>query len=50
MPHLEITEVVLIHWNIGNNDYQQDSVVLYTFITNKLLGQLLGIPPKTFIF
>ena len=25
VPHLEITEVVLIHCNIVNNDYQQDS-------------------------
>ena len=30
-PHLKITEVVLIHCNIANNDYQQDSRVLYTF-------------------
>ena len=21
VPHLEITEVVLVHWDIGNNDY-----------------------------
>ena len=25
VPHLEITEIVLIHCNIVNNDYQQDS-------------------------
>ena len=25
VPHLEITEVVLVHCNILNNDYQQDS-------------------------
>ena len=31
-PHLEITEVVLIHCNIVNNDYQQDSRVLYTYV------------------
>ena len=31
VPHLEITEVVLVHCNIVNNDYQQDSRVLYTF-------------------
>ena len=31
VPHLEITEVVLVHGNIVNNDYQQDSRVLYTF-------------------
>ena len=24
VPHLEITEVVFIHLNIVNNDYQQD--------------------------
>ena len=21
IPHIEITEVVLVHWNIVNNDY-----------------------------
>ena len=31
LPHLEITEVILVHCNIVNNDYQQDSRVLYTF-------------------
>ena len=25
VPHLEITEVLLVHCNIVNNDYQQDS-------------------------
>ena len=35
MPHLEITEVVLIHCNIVNNSYQQDSKVLYIFVPNK---------------
>ena len=34
VPHLEITEVVLVHCNIVNNDYQQDSRVLYTFVPN----------------
>ena len=49
MPHLEITEVVLVHCNIVNNDYQQDSRVLYTFIPNKSFGHLLDISPKKFI-
>ena len=31
VPHLEITEVVLVHYNIVNNDYQQDSRISYTF-------------------
>ena len=45
MPHLEITEVVLVHCNVANNDYQQDSRVLYTFVPNKLFGSLLEISP-----
>ena len=32
VPLPEITEVVLVHCNMVNNDYQQDSRVLYTFI------------------
>ena len=43
VPHLEITEVVLVHCNIVNNDYQQDSRVLYTFVPNKPFGSLLEI-------
>ena len=31
-PHLKITEVVLVHSNIVNSDYQHDSRVLYTFV------------------
>ena len=50
VPHLEITEVVLIHCNLVNNYYQQDSRVLYTFVPNKSFGQLLDISQKKFIF
>ena len=32
VPHLEITEVVLVYCDIANNDYQQDCRVLYTFV------------------
>ena len=38
VPHLEITEVVLVHCNVAKNNYQQDSTVLYTFIPNKSFG------------
>ena len=34
LPHLEITEVILVHWNIINNNYLQDSRVLYIFVIN----------------
>ena len=48
--HVEITEVVLIHCNIVNNNYQQDSKVFCTLVPNKSFGQLLNISPKNFIF
>ena len=50
VPHLEITEVVLVHCDIVNNDYQQDSRVLCTFLPNKLFGSLLEISPTNHIF
>ena len=50
VPHLEITEVVLVHCNIVNNDYQQDSRVLYTFVPNKPFGSLLEVSPINHIF
>ena len=50
VPHLEITEVILVHCNIANNDYQQDSRVLYKSFPNKQLGPLLEILPTNFIF
>ena len=37
VPHLEIVELVLVHCNLVNNDYQQDSRILYTFVPNKNL-------------
>ena len=40
VPHLETTEVLLVYCNIVNNDYQQNSRALYTFIPNKLFFPL----------
>ena len=39
-----------MHCNIVDNDYQQDSRVLHTFVPNKSFGQWLDISPKDFIF
>ena len=50
VPHLEIVELVLIHCNIVNNNYQQNSRILYTFVPNKLFGSLLEILPSSHIF
>ena len=50
VSHLEITEVVLVHCNLVNKDYQQDSRMLYKFIPNKPFGSLLETSPKNKIF
>ena len=44
IPHLEITEAILVHCNIVNNDYEQDSRVLYMFAPNKPFDSLLKFP------
>ena len=46
VPHLEIVELVLVHCNLVNNDYQQDSRILYTFVPNKPFSSLLEISPE----
>ena len=45
VPHLEVVELVLVHCNLANNDYQQDSRILFTFVRNKTFGSLLEISP-----
>ena len=41
MSHLEIAELVLVYYNIVNNNYQQNSRILYIYFPNKLFRQLL---------
>ena len=50
VSHLEIIEVVLVHCNIVNNDYQQDSRVLHMFVPKKPFGSLLELSPTYHIF
>ena len=50
MPHLKVTEAVLVHCDIVNNGYQQGSRILYTFVPNKPFGSLLQISPTNHIF
>ena len=45
VPHLEIVELVLVHCNLVNNDYQQDLRILFTFVPNKSFCSLLEISP-----
>ena len=48
--HLKIFELLLVHCNLVNNDYQQDSRILYTFVPNKPFGSLLEISPTIISF
>ena len=44
---LESVEVVLVHCNLVNNNYQQTSKVLFTFVPKKQFGQLINIAPHS---
>ena len=47
VPKRESVEVVLVHCNLVKNDYQHSSKVLFSFVPNKRLGQLINISPNT---
>ena len=47
MPKLETVEVVLVYCTLVNNNYQQASKVLFTFVPNKQFGQLITITPHS---
>ena len=50
VPRLEVVELVLVHCKLVNNDYQQDSRILYAFVPNKTFGSLLEISPTNHVF
>ena len=50
VPHSEMVELVLVHCNLVNNDYQQDSRILHTFVPSKTFGSLLEISPSNHVF
>ena len=50
VPSLEVAEVVLIHCNLVDNQYQQRSEVLYTFTPNKSYAYLLNVKPSNSVF
>ena len=49
VPKLESVEVVLVHCNLVNNNYQQTSKILFTFVSNKQFGQLINVAPHSLI-
>ena len=50
VSNLESTEALLVHLNIVNNNHQQNSRILYTFVPNKSFSKLSDTSPKNFIF
>ena len=50
VSRLENVEVVLVHFNLVNNSYQQHSKVLFTFVPTKQNGQLISISPHSLVF
>ena len=50
VPHLDIVELVLVHGNLVNNDYQRDSKILFNFVPSKSFGSVLEISPTNQVF
>ena len=46
VPKLESVEVVLVHCNLVETDYQHTSKFLFSFVPNKEFGQLINISPS----
>ena len=47
---MKLCRILKLHCDIVNNDYQQDSRVLYTFVPNKPFARLLETFPTNHIF
>ena len=47
VPKLESVEVVSVDCDLVKNDYQHTSKVLFSFVPNKLFGQLINISPHS---
>ena len=50
VPSLEVVEVVLVQYNLLDNQYQQKSEVLNTFTVNKSYAYLLNVEPSNSVF
>ena len=49
VPKLESVDLVLVHCNLVNNTYQKASKVLFTFVPDKVYGQLITTSPHSLI-
>ena len=50
MLRIEVAEVVLVQCNLVDNEYQQKSKVLYTFMLNKPFAYLQNVEPSNLVF
>ena len=50
VPSLEVLKVVLVQFNLVDNQYQQNSEVVYTFVPNKFYTSLLNVEPSNLVF
>ena len=50
VPSLEVVEVVLVHCNLADDQYQQKSEVSYTFTPKKSYAYLLIVGPSDLVF
>ena len=47
VPRLETVEVVLVHCNLVNNNYQQASKALFSLVSNEQFSQLITVTPHS---
>ena len=50
VPSFEVVEVVLVQCNLIDNQYQQKSEILFTFMPNKSYAYLLNFEPRNLVF
>ena len=50
VPSLEVIEVVLVQYNLVDNQYQQISEAFWTFMPNKSYAYLLNVEPSNWVF
>ena len=50
VPSLKVVEVVLVQFNLVDNQYQQKSEVLYIFTLNKSYAYFLNVEPSNLVF
>ena len=50
VPSLEVVEIVLVQYNLVDNQYKQKSNILYIFATNESYAYLLNVKPSNLMF